>query len=70
MNKASWQGVFPALLTPFNADDTIDFDMFEKNLLAQVEAGITGVIVAGSLGEASTLTTEEKFELVKFAKKA
>jgi 4-hydroxy-tetrahydrodipicolinate synthase len=69
MNKASWQGVFPALLTPFTADDTIDFDMFEKNLLAQIEAGITGIIVSGSLGEASTLTTEEKFELVKFAKK-
>lgn len=70
MNKASWQGIFPALLTPFNADDTIDFDLFEKNLTAQVEAGISGVIVAGSLGEASTLTTEEKFELVKFAKKS
>jgi 4-hydroxy-tetrahydrodipicolinate synthase len=69
MNKASWQGVFPALLTPFTAQDTIDFDMFEKNLLAQIEAGITGIIVSGSLGEASTLTTEEKFELVKFAKK-
>jgi len=69
MNKELWQGIFPALLTPFNADDTIDFDLFDKNLQAQVEAGISGVIVAGSLGEASTLTTEEKFELVKFAKK-
>ena len=69
MNKASWQGIFPALVTPFTADDAIDFDMFEKNLWAQVEAGITGIIVAGSLGEASTLTTEEKYELVKFAKK-
>ncbi|MDQ6481274.1 dihydrodipicolinate synthase family protein [Dyadobacter sp. LHD-138] len=69
MNKASWQGIFPALVTPFTADDTIDFDLFEKNLLAQVEAGITGVIVAGSLGEASTLTRAEKNELVKFARK-
>ena len=69
MNKELWQGVFPALLTPFTADDTIDFDLFDKNLQAQVEAGISGVIVAGSLGEASTLTIDEKFELVKFAKK-
>lgn len=69
MDKASWQGIFPALVTPFTADDTIDFDLFEKNLLAQVEAGITGVIVAGSLGEASTLTRAEKNELVKFARK-
>jgi len=70
MNKELWQGIFPALVTPFTADDAIDFDLFDKNLKAQVEAGITGVIVAGSLGEASTLTTEEKFELVKFAKKS
>ena len=70
MNKELWQGIFPALLTPFTADDAIDFDLFDKNLQAQVEAGISGVIVAGSLGEASTLTTEEKFELVKFAKKS
>lgn len=69
MDKASWQGIFPALVTPFTADDTIDFDLFEKNLLAQVEAGITGIIVAGSLGEASTLTRAEKNELVKFARK-
>jgi 4-hydroxy-tetrahydrodipicolinate synthase len=69
MDKASWQGIFPALVTPFTADDTIDFDLFEKNLMAQVEAGITGVIVAGSLGEASTLTRAEKNELVKFARK-
>jgi len=70
MNKESWQGVFPALVTPFTAEDTIDFDLFDKNLKAQVEAGITGVIIAGSLGEASTLTRAEKNELVKFAKSA
>ncbi|WP_221390020.1 dihydrodipicolinate synthase family protein [Dyadobacter sp. NIV53] len=70
MNKELWQGIFPALVTPFTAEDTIDFDLFDKNLQAQVEAGISGVIVAGSLGEASTLTTEEKFELVKYAKKS
>ncbi len=68
MDKKLWQGIFPALVTPFTADDTIDFELFGKNLLAQVEAGITGVIVGGSLGEASTLTKAEKYELVKFAK--
>jgi dihydrodipicolinate synthase/N-acetylneuraminate lyase len=68
MNKDAWQGIFPALVTPFKADDTIDFEMFRINLEAQVDAGITGVIVAGSLGEASTLTKSEKIELVKFAK--
>ncbi|MCE6988501.1 dihydrodipicolinate synthase family protein [Dyadobacter sp. CY323] len=69
MNKESWYGIFPALVTPFKADDTIDFELFRKNLQAQVEAGITGAIVAGSLGEASTLTRAEKVELVKYARK-
>jgi len=68
MDKELWQGIFPALVTPFTPDDMIDFDLFGKNLQAQVDAGITGVIVGGSLGEASTLTTGEKYELVKFAK--
>lgn len=68
MNKESWQGIFPALVTPFKSDDTIDFELFRKNLEAQIEAGVTGAIVAGSLGEASTLTRSEKVELVKFAK--
>lgn len=69
MNKEAWQGIFPALVTPFTADDHIDVELFEKNLQVQVAAGISGVIVAGSLGEASTLTRSEKNELVLIAKK-
>lgn len=66
---ALWHGVYPAVLTPFTADDAIDYAMFEKNLLVQVDAGASGIILAGTLGEASTLTNEEKFELLTFAKK-
>lgn len=62
-----WKGVFPALLTPFTADDKIDLALFEKNLAAQVEAGVQGIIIAGSLGEASTVTEKEKEELVEFS---
>ncbi|WP_025762972.1 dihydrodipicolinate synthase family protein [Dyadobacter tibetensis] len=69
MQKHQWQGIFPALLTPFDDADRLDLAMFKKNLLAQMQAGISGVIVAGSLGEASTLSNEEKFELVSTAKK-
>jgi 4-hydroxy-tetrahydrodipicolinate synthase len=65
--KFSWQGVFPALLTPFTENDELDLDMFEKNLNAQIDAGIDGIILGGTLGEASILTTAEKEKLVKFA---
>ncbi len=62
-----WKGVFPALTTKFTKDDELDLPLFEKNLQAQVAAGIHGVILGGTLGEASVLTTEEKERLVKFA---
>jgi 4-hydroxy-tetrahydrodipicolinate synthase len=62
-----WKGIFPALLTPFTKDDKLDLDMSEKNLAAQVEAGIHGIIIGGSLGEASTITEKEKEELTEFA---
>lgn len=62
-----WKGVFPALTTKFTADDKLDYPLFDKNLKAQLEAGVEGVILGGSLGEASVLSNEEKFDLVKFA---
>lgn len=40
--------------------------MFEKNLKVQVEAGINGVILGGTLGESSVLENREKLDLVKF----
>ncbi|MFN5022105.1 MAG: dihydrodipicolinate synthase family protein, partial [bacterium] len=55
MASFQWKGVFPALLTPFDANDQVDLAMYEKNLDAQVDAGIHGIIIGGSLGEASSL---------------
>jgi dihydrodipicolinate synthase/N-acetylneuraminate lyase len=68
MANPKWQGVYPAMLTPFKADDTIDFDMFATNLNAQLDAGIDGVVMGGSLGEASTLLNEEKTLLLVHCK--
>lgn len=62
-----WKGVFPALLTPFTQDDQLDIPLFEKNLQAQLDAGVSGVIIGGSLGEASTITSDEKEKLAKAA---
>jgi len=50
-----FKGVLPAILTPFTADDKIDFELFAINLDAQVAAGVDGIILGGSLGEASVL---------------
>ncbi len=62
-----WNGVFPALTTKFTADDQLDLPVFEKNLQAQLNAGVHGIVLGGTLGEASVLTTAEKEQLVQFA---
>ncbi|MEQ8303654.1 MAG: dihydrodipicolinate synthase family protein [Cyclobacteriaceae bacterium] len=64
--SVQWKGVFPALTTKFTSDDKLDFDLFEKNLKAQLSAEVDGVILGGTLGESSVLNNEEKFDLVKF----
>ncbi|MFN6089933.1 MAG: dihydrodipicolinate synthase family protein [Cyclobacteriaceae bacterium] len=63
----NWQGVFPALTTKFTADDKLDLPLFEKNLRAQLDADVDGIILGGTLGESSVLSNEEKFELLRFA---
>lgn len=66
-NPPTWQGVYPALLTPFTADDQLDLPLFELNIRAQLDAGVHGLIVGGSLGEASTLSRPEKLDLLASA---
>ncbi len=68
MATITWDGVYPAVLTPFKKDDSIDFDVFKTNLIAQLEAGVDGIILGGSLGEASSLSNEEKKQLLFFSK--
>lgn len=63
----TWTGVFPALTTKFTADDKLDLPLFDKNLQAQLAAGVNGIVLGGTLGEASVLTTDEKEQLIKFA---
>ena len=60
-----WEGVMPAVTTKFTSDDKLDLFMFEKNIKAQMESGVHGIILGGTLGEASTLTQNEKEVLIK-----
>ncbi len=62
-----WKGVMPAVTTKFTKEDTLDLKMFEVNLKAQLDAGVHGIILGGTLGEASTLSDEEKSVLMKSA---
>lgn len=66
--KLNWEGIYPAVLTPFTKDGEIDFDMFAKNTEAQIKAGVHGIILAGTLGEASTLETEENLNFLNLLK--
>ncbi len=60
-----WKGVMPAVTTKFTKEDSLDMDMFAVNIKAQLEAGVNGIILGGTLGEASTLTDEEKQILIR-----
>jgi 4-hydroxy-tetrahydrodipicolinate synthase len=60
-----WKGVFPAVTTKFNEKDELDLPLFEKNLTAQLSAGVAGIIIGGSLGESSTVSVEELSKLVE-----
>ena len=55
-----WKGVMPAVTSKFTNEDTLDLQMFETNIHAQLEAGVHGIVLGGTLGEASTLEESEK----------
>ena len=63
----NWTGVFPAVTTKFTADDKLDLTNFNLNIQAQVKAGVSGVILGGTLGEASSLSNDEKLILLESA---
>ncbi len=66
MVNVNWQGVYPAITTKFNAEEQLDLKLQGGNLDAQINAGIDGIILGGTLGESSVLTNIEKEALVKF----
>ncbi len=65
MRQVKWTGVYPAVTTKFTRNGDLDIPTFLKNIEFQVEAGINGVIIGGSLGESSTITHQERLDLVK-----
>jgi dihydrodipicolinate synthase/N-acetylneuraminate lyase len=64
--KIIWEGIFPAVTTKFTVDGKLDLEAYSKGIAAQIDAGVNGLILGGSLGEASTLSDDEKVELVAY----
>jgi len=59
-----WAGVFPAVTTQFQQDQSLDLPATARHLEAVVAAGVQGLVVCGSLGENQTLEPEEKRQVV------
>ncbi|AUC82540.1 dihydrodipicolinate synthase family protein [Lacinutrix sp. Bg11-31] len=60
-----WEGVMPAVTTKFTDSDELDLKTFKVNIQAQLDAGVHGIVLGGTLGEASTLTDAEKRTLTR-----
>ena len=59
-----------AMVTPFKADGSVDYDAAEKLAVMLVNDGSDGVVVAGTTGESPTLSDAEKIELLRTVKNA
>jgi dihydrodipicolinate synthase/N-acetylneuraminate lyase len=64
-----WQGVFPAITTPFRDDLSLDLDFLPRHLEAMLASGCTGFVPLGSLGESATRSFAEKATVLEVCRK-
>ena len=64
-NADFWRGVLPAITTPFTADGAVDHAFLAEHARRLVDAGCSGLVPLGSLGESATLSFEEKVAIVR-----
>ena len=69
-NSAFWRGVIPAITTPFKSDGSIDHEFLAKHANILIDAGCTGIVPLGSLGEGSSFSFDEKLSIVETLIKA
>lgn len=67
MTKADFSGVLSAITTKMTAAQEVDLDAVKADVRFQIEGGVDKIIVCGSLGEASTLTADEKLSILDAA---
>lgn len=68
--RVDWKGVFPALMTEFGADETLDLDATARHVDAVIGAGVTGLVMLGTLGENVSLSPAEKRRVIAAAVEA
>jgi 4-hydroxy-tetrahydrodipicolinate synthase len=68
--KVTWNGVYPAATTQFTADGSLDLDATARHLDYMIGAGISGLILLGSVGENTALEYDEKLTVLKAMVKA
>mgnify|MGYP001555497341 FL=1 len=66
MNTKRWKGIYPAVTTKFRPDFSLDLKAMAEHTEFQLDAGVHGLIILGSLGENSTLDMNEKIQLTEF----
>ncbi len=65
-----WQGVLPAITTPFHEDFSVDHVFLAHHADVLVRTGCTGIVALGSLGESATLAFDEKVAILKTLRSA
>jgi len=65
-----YHGVVPALVTPFRADERIDYGAWQALIDTHVAAGVDGLFAGGSSGEAYALDSEERAVMLRFCRQA
>lgn len=66
MDIRNLQGSIVALITPFNADGSVDYASLEKLIEFHIDAGTDALLPLGTTGESSTMTHEEDNDVVRF----
>src|SRR3954451_22955505 len=61
----AFEGIIPAVTTPFTADHQVDVAGLKDNVDKLIEAGVHGFVATGTMGEAGSLTTEERALVVR-----
>ena len=62
---AIFKGAGVAIITPMNADGSVNYEEFSKIVEQQIAGGTDAIIVCGTTGEASTLSHEEHLSVIK-----